>query len=150
MLETVNETRAFLTTDSGFPVNELEQALRTNHPFTYDFHPTPVPVLFGPEYWSGPKDKESSNFIENFISDPSICRLYLGFSKLDTETGEAMRKAVTLTRLKAYSHVLDFFGGMFEIRDGKAVMPGGQRVPPPRGPNSPESLPTRARHSSTS
>ena len=67
------------------------------------------------------------NFIETFISDPSICRLYLGFSKLDTETGEAMRKALTLTRLKAYSHVLDFFGGMFEIRDGKAVMPGGPR-----------------------
>jgi hypothetical protein len=125
VLETVNQMRAFVTTDSGFPVNELEQALRTNHAFTYDFHPTPVPVLFGPEYWSGPKDKESSNFIENFISDPSTCRLYLGFSKLDTETGEAMRKAVTLTRLKAYSHVLDFFGGMFEIRDGKAVVPGG-------------------------
>ncbi len=23
--------------------------------------------------------------------------------------------------------MLDFFGGMFEIRDGKAVVPGGQR-----------------------
>ena len=33
-----------------------------------------------------------------------------------------------ITRLKAYSHVLDFFGGMFEIRDGKAVVPGGQRA----------------------
>ena len=84
-------------------------------------------MLFGAEYWSGPKDKKGSNFIENFISDPSTCRLYLGFSKLDTETADAMRKALTLTRLKAYSHVLDFFGGMFEIRDGKAVIPGGQR-----------------------
>jgi hypothetical protein len=34
---------------------------------------------------------------------------------------------VTVTRLKAYSHVLDFYGGMFEIRDGKAMVPGGQR-----------------------
>ena len=74
------------------------------------------------------KRRKSSNFIENFISDPSVCRLYLGFSKLDAETGEAMRKAVSLTRLKAYSHVLDFFGGMFEIRDGKAVIPGGPRA----------------------
>ena len=40
VLETVNASRAFLTTDSGFPVNELEEALRTNRPFTYDFHPT--------------------------------------------------------------------------------------------------------------
>ena len=129
VLETVNAPRAFVTTDSGFPLNDLEQALRTNRPFAYDFHPTAVPVMFGPDYWSGPKDKEkeAAGFIENFISDPSVCRLYLGLSKLDTATGEAMRKVASLTRLKAYSHVLDFFGGMFEIRDGKAVAPGGQR-----------------------
>ena len=130
VLETVNQTRAFLTTDSGFPVNDLEQALRTNRPFTYDFHPTTVPVMFGPEYWIGKdvKDKEGVNFIETFISDPSLCRLYLGFSKLDPETADGIKKIATLTRLKAYSHVLDFFGGMFEIRDGKAVVPGGQRT----------------------
>src|SRR5215831_3762667 len=129
VLETVNEPRAFVTTDSGFPVNELEAALRTNRPFTYDYHPTAVPVLFGPEYWLGPKDKdkEGVNFIEAFIGDPSTCRLYLGFSKLDLETGDLIRKNSTVTRLKAYSHVLDFFGGMFEIRDGKAVAPGGQK-----------------------
>jgi hypothetical protein len=129
VLETVNAPRAFVTTDSGFPVNDLEQALRTNHPFTYDFRPTVVPVMFGPDYWSGPKDKdkEAAGFIEYFIADPSVCRLYLGLSKLDTVTAEAMRKVASLTRLKAYSHVLDFFGGMFEIRDGKAIVPGGQR-----------------------
>jgi hypothetical protein len=129
VLETVNEPRAFVTTDSGFPVNELEAAMRTNRPFTYDYHPTAVPVLFGPEYWLGPKDKEKEgvNFIEAFIGDPSTCRLYLGFSKLDLETAELLRKNSTVTRLKAYSHVLDFFGGLFEIRDGKAVIPGGQR-----------------------
>jgi hypothetical protein len=133
VLETVNQTRAFLTTDSGFPVNELEQALRTNRPFEYDFHPTAVPVLFGPEYWIGKdigkaSEKEGVNFVEAFISDPSMCRLYLGFSKLDPETADALKKVATLSRLKAYSHVLDFFGGMFEIRDGKAVVPGGPRT----------------------
>jgi hypothetical protein len=134
VLETVNQTRAFLTTDSGFPINELEQALRTNRPFSYDFHATAVPVLFGPDYWIGKEaagkanEKEGVNFIEAFISDPSMCRLYLGFSKLDPETAEAIKKGSSLTRLKAYSHVLDFFGGMFEIRDGKAVVPGGQRT----------------------
>jgi len=125
VLETVNAARAFLTTDSGFPVNRLEEALRTNHPFSYDFHATRVPVLFGPEYWmSGTKD---ANFLETFIGDPAICRLYLGFSKLDPETAAALRKEATFTHLKAYAHVLDFFGGMFEIRDGKAVTPGGPR-----------------------
>jgi len=132
VLETVNAPRAFLTTDSGFPVADLEEALRTNRPFVYDFKPTSVPVMFGPEYWINPKekDKEGANFIETFISDPSICRLYLGLSKLDAETAEAMRKNSSVTRLKAYSHVLDFFGGMFEIRDGKAVVPGGARSAP--------------------
>jgi hypothetical protein len=128
VLETVNATRAFLTTDSGFPVNELEQALRTNRPFTYDFHPTQVPVLFGPEYWlPQEKGKAQADFLETFLGDPSICRLYLGFSKLDTETAEALRKAASFSRLRAFSHVLDFFGGMFEVRRGRAVVPGGQR-----------------------
>ena len=94
VLETVNAPRAFLTTDSGFPVNELEQALRTNRPFTYDYHPTRIPVLFGPEYWMGnAKDKEAPDFITVFISDPSICRLYLGLSKLDSETAEPCARA---------------------------------------------------------
>ena len=129
VLETVNERRAFVTTDSGFPVNLLEQALRTNRPFTYDYRPTPIPVRFGPAYWSGPKakDADQADFVESFISDPATGRLYLGFSKLDDETAEGLRKAASFTRLRAYAHVLDFFGGMFEIRGGKAVVPGGQR-----------------------
>jgi hypothetical protein len=126
VLETVNAARAFLTTDSGFPVNHLEEALRTDRPFTYDFHPSTVPVLFGPEYWmAGTKD--APGFIEVFIGDPSLCRLYLGFSKIDFTTADALRKEATLTHLRAYAHVLDFFGGMFELRDGKAVVPGGER-----------------------
>ncbi len=127
VLETVNASRAFLTTDSGFPVNELEQALRTNRPFVYDFHSTLVPVMFGPEYWTGGGKEKEADFIEAFISDPAMCRLYLGFSKLDRETGEAFKAGMTFARLKAYSHVLDFFGGMFEIRNGQAVVPGGQK-----------------------
>ena len=125
VLETVNAARAFLTADSGFPVNKLEEALRTNSPFSYDYHPMQVPVLFGPDYWmAGGKD---ADFITTFIGDPANCRLYLGLSKLNRETAEALRKQATLTHLKAYAHVLDFFGSMFEIRDGKAVVPGGQR-----------------------
>ena len=127
VLETVNAGRAFLTTDSGFPVNRLEEALRTNRPFSYDFHPAEAPVMFGPQYWmAGAKD--SPGFVETLIGDPSACRLYLGFSKLDRETADALRKAKSYTHLKAYAHVLDFFGGMFEIRDGKAVVPGGSRA----------------------
>jgi hypothetical protein len=127
VLETVNATRAFLTTDSGFPLAELEQALRTNRPFTYDFHPSPVVVLYSSDYWLSSKEKENGDFLEAFLGDPAMCRLYLGLSKLDVETAGELRKAVAMPRLKSYAHVLDFFGAMFEIRNGKAVVPGGAR-----------------------
>ena len=126
VLETVNAGRAFLTTDSGFPVQKLEQALRMGQPFTYDYHPTPLPVVFGTEYWA-PSLKAPAEFIDAFIGDPAICRLYLAMSKLDPSTAETMRKAIPLVRLKAFAHVLDYYGGLFEIRDGKAVVPGGAR-----------------------
>jgi len=125
VLETVNAGRAFLTTDSGFPVNRLEEALRTNRPFSYDFHPTLVPVMFGPAYWTA--GSKESDFIETLISDPSLCRLYLGLSKLDPATAAAMHDGATMPHLRVYAHVLDFFGGQFELRDGKAVVPGGAR-----------------------
>jgi len=127
VLETVNATRAFLTTDSGFPIAELEQALRTNRPFVYDYHPTAIPVLYGSDYWLTAKEKESGDFLESFLGDPALCRLYLGLSKLDPQTADELRKAIALPRLKAYAHVLDFFGAMFEIRNGRAVVPGGER-----------------------
>jgi hypothetical protein len=127
VLETVNATRAFLTTDSGFPVAQLEQDLRTNRPFSYDFSPTRVPVLYSADYWVPLKDKNDPGFIDAFLSDPALCRFYLGMSKLDRNTADLLRKDIPMPRLRAYAHVLDFFGGMFEIRDGKAVVPGGQR-----------------------
>lgn len=130
VLETVNATRAFLTIDSGFPLAELEQALRTNRPFKLDYKPTVVPVLYGPEYWLSSREKPSDKyeFIDYFLGDPSLCRLYLGMSKLDRETADELRKAMPANRIRAYSHVLDFFGGMFQIRGGKAIVPGAPKT----------------------
>jgi hypothetical protein len=127
VLETVNASRAFLTIDSGFPLAELENALRNNRPFTLDFHPTHIPILYKPDYWQSAKDKSAGPFIDYFISDPSVCRLYLALSRLDPETATAMREEIPAARLKIYAHVIDFFGAMFEIRNGKAVTPGGAR-----------------------
>jgi hypothetical protein len=127
VLETVNATRAFLSTDSGFPVAELEQDLRTNRPFRYDYSPTQAPVLYSADYWAPVREKGDLGFIDQFLSDPSLCRFYLGMAKLDPVTAAALKKDIPVARLRAYAHVLDFFGGMFEIRDGKAIVPGGQR-----------------------
>jgi len=131
VLETVNASRAFLTTDSGFPLADLEQALRTNRPFTLDYQPTRVPILYTLDYWQPAKDKaqdkNQGEFIDYFLGDPSLCRLYVALSKLDTETAEQLRQAFPSARLKIYAHVLDFFGGMFQIREGKTLVPGGTR-----------------------
>jgi hypothetical protein len=142
-LETVNATRAFLTMDSGFPLADLEEALRTNRPFTLNYAPTEVPVLYGPDYWLPAKEKRSGEFIDAFIASPALGRLYLGLAKLDPETAEAVRKALPVARIRAFAHVFDFFGGMFRLRDGRMEVPGGARaaagwaelagVPPERG-----------------
>jgi hypothetical protein len=128
VLETVNAARAFLTTDSGFPTADLEQALRTNRPFSYDFHSAHVPILYGPDYWVTPKEKGNGTVLDAFLDDPSLCRFYLGMAKLDRATADALKAGVPAPRLRTYAHVLDFFGGMFEIRDGRAVVPGGQKA----------------------
>ncbi len=128
VLETVNPSRAFLTIDSGFPLAELEEALRKNQPFRYDYHSTQVPVLFGPDYWlAGEKNKKAADFIDVFIADPSMARLYLAMTKLDPATTDELRKAYAMERWRAFAHVLDFFGGQFEIRNGRITVPGGER-----------------------
>ena len=127
VLETVNASRAFLTTDSGFPLADLETALRTNRPFVLDYQPTRIPILYGVEYWQPVKDKNQSEFIDFLVNDPSICRLYVALSKLDAETADQLRRAFPAARLKIYAHVLDFFGGMFKVRAGRAAVPGGAR-----------------------
>jgi hypothetical protein len=129
VLETVNPTRAFLTVDSGFPLTQLEQDLRANHRFEMPYAPTQVPVLYTAEYWLAALGKSNqTDFLDGFLSDPSLCRLYLGLSHLDVATAEALRKQATAARLKIYSHVLDFFGGMFQIHNGAAVVPGSPKV----------------------
>jgi hypothetical protein len=130
VLETVNPTRAFLTVDSGFPLAQLEQDLRANRKFEYDYAPTEIPVLYGPEYWMGAISTKVNHpeFIDAFISDPSICRLYLGLSKLDNVTAEALRRQIPHGELRLYAPVLDFFGSMFEIRNGVAYAPGPEKT----------------------
>jgi hypothetical protein len=128
VLETVNASRAFLTIDSGFPLSDLEEALRTNRSFNLDYRPSRVPILFGGDYWiQDMTKKETGDFIDSFLGDPTLCRLYSALSALDPDTAEQIRKDMPAQKAKAYAHVLDFFGGMFEIREGKVMPPGGAR-----------------------
>ena len=127
VLETVNAARAFITTDSGFPLAELEQALRTEKPFSYDYHPSQATVLYTPDYWLSARERTQGSFIDAFLGDPGLCRFYLGMAKLDPETADDLRNTVAPLKLRAIASVLDFFGGNFEIRQGKAIVPGGAK-----------------------
>jgi hypothetical protein len=127
VLETVNAARAFLTTDSGFPLSELERALQNDQPFSYPYESTHADVLYTADYWMNAKEKAQGDFLEALIGDPGLCRFYLGMSRLDPETANALRAGIPTVRLRGFSAVLDFFGGNFQIRQGKAVVPGGAR-----------------------
>lgn len=124
-LETVNPSRAFVTIDSGFPLAQLERDLRADHRFELEYAPTAIPVLYDPAYWQGALNRPGSgSFIEDFVSDPALCRLYLGLSRLDPAVSQVVRKQMTPDRLRVYANVLDFYGGMFQVENGVAVVPG--------------------------
>ena len=80
-----------------------------------------------PTIGSPPRIAQGADFIDSFLGDPSLCRLYLGLSKLDPATADELRKNTTVQKIRAYAHVLDFYGGMFQMRNGKAIVPGGAR-----------------------
>jgi hypothetical protein len=129
VLETVNATKAFLTVDSGFPISELEADLRANHRFELPYAPTQIPVLYTPTYWLSALGKNTAaEFIDAFLSDPTLCRLYLGLSHLDHATAEALRKQAPAAKLKLYANVLDFYGSMFQIKNGAAAVPGSPKA----------------------
>jgi hypothetical protein len=129
VLETVNPSRAFLSIDSGFPLAEVEAAFRTGTAVRVPYQGTQLPILFGQEYWRQTfRKKGEGDFLEQFLNDPAAARMYVAMTRLHPPTARLLRQEVPIERLKNYSNVLDFFGGMFEIRDGKAVVPGGART----------------------
>ncbi|HUA20567.1 MAG TPA: hypothetical protein VMB25_17585 [Bryobacteraceae bacterium] len=127
VLETLNASRAFLTIDSGFPLAQLEEDLRTNRPFEYPYKATQVPLLYTQDYWIPAKDRAGIAFLDAFLADPALCRLYLALAKLDPQVAAELQQHTTVQKIRAYAHVLDFYGGMLQIRDGKVVVPGGAR-----------------------
>src|SRR5712692_2196504 len=66
-LVTTDPERAFLTTDSGFPLLELEESLQQGALFSYPFPASRVPVLFAESDWmkaSNPRRRHANNLVE--------------------------------------------------------------------------------------
>ena len=130
VLETVNPSRAFLSIDSAFPVTDLELAFRRNEGFHFPYHPTELPLLFDQQYWLGAARRQQDDFLDTFIDDPGLARLYVAMYNLHRPAARALKDAVAVDRLKDYAPVLDFFGAMFAVEGGAAVLPGGDRARP--------------------
>ena len=127
-LMTADAERAFLTTDSGFPLTALEEALEKGETFTYPYPESRVPVLFSENDWkalSGAKSRGSQGLVDILLHEPAVDRLYWALANTDTETRNALQRSPGLARLLPYGPVLDFYGTQIYIRAGRVVVPGG-------------------------
>ncbi|MBV8673331.1 MAG: hypothetical protein JOZ33_07855, partial [Acidobacteriaceae bacterium] len=127
-LVTANPERAFLTTDSGFPLTALEEAVDKDGPFSYYFPSTAVPVLFHESTWvqiSTQKRRHEGNLIDVILHDRDVARLYSAMAKIDSETGLSLVESPGLGKLLSVGGVLNFYGSQLCIRSGRVIVPGG-------------------------
>jgi hypothetical protein len=129
-LETADPNRAFVTIDSGFPLTDLEEALRAGKPFVYPYAVTKVPVLIGASAWTTFKKNQSNaagadDVIDVLVRDPGVSRLYWALSQMDVETRESLKQSPGLAKLLPNAPTLDFYGNDISIRAGRVVVPGG-------------------------
>ena len=130
-LVTADAERAFLTTDSGFPLTVLEDALQSGTSFEYSFPATRVPVLFHESEWvqlSTDRKRVNQNLIDVLLHEPNIARLYWALSREDEETRVFLQRSEGLQKLLPYANVLDFYGGQIAIRSGRVILPGGPQA----------------------
>ena len=126
-LETANPERAFLTIDSGFPLTDVEEALQNGTPFSYNYAPASVPVIFHQSDWiqlSTVRRRGTGGLVDTFLADPQVARLYWAFSRIDAETRNFLQQSPGLQRLMPMASVLDFYGTQIRIRAGQALVPG--------------------------
>ena len=132
-LEAADPERAFIANDSGFPIAELEEALRQSKPFTYPYPSSPVPLIFKSEEWKAiEKNGNNANgdFLTGLIDDPMGARLYWALARMDSETREFLRRTPGLPKLVPYTALLDFYGAELSIHGGRVVVPGGTPAEP--------------------
>lgn len=130
-LETANPDRAFLTIDSGFPLEQLEESLQKNESFTLSYAPTRVPILLTEHEWitlasSKQRGFGGGNLVDVLMYNPDIARLYWALSKQDDSTRFALQRSPGLHRLLPYAATLDFYGSQINIQSGRVSVPGGR------------------------
>jgi len=132
-LITADAERAFLTTDSGFPLLDLEESLQQGKAFSYPFPASQVPVIFNENDWTKAgraKKQEAYDFVGTVLREPSLARLYWAMSRSDAETRAFLQQSIGLRKLLPLAAVLDFYGSQICIRSGRVRVPGGISAEP--------------------
>jgi len=124
-LETADANRAFLTIDSGFPLADLEDALRTGKPFDTPYAATRVPVLFKTSDWTLNKKNANRGVVDSILRDPEMARLYWAMSRMDSETAQFLWQSQGTKKVVLNAPVLDFYGSQISVRSGRVLVPGG-------------------------
>src|SRR5207245_1087585 len=127
-LVTADAERAFVTTDSGFPLLELEESLQHGKSFNYPFPVSRVPVLFTESDWtkvSRARKRVAYDLVDTLLRDPSLARLYWAMSRNDAQTRAVLQQSIGLKKLLPLAAVLDFYGSQICIRSGRVRVPGG-------------------------
>jgi len=125
---TADPDRAFLTTDSGFPLTELEEALQKGRPFVYDFPSTPVPVMFTEKTWTGLSvwnKRYHNTLIDVLLHDRNLDRLYSAMARMSPETRASLQRSPGMKKLLTSAAAIDFYGGWISIHNGEIAVPGG-------------------------
>jgi hypothetical protein len=129
-LQTADPQRAFLTTDSGFPLSELERTLSGGAPFAYQYPHSQVPIFLTEADWTAVSAKAGNgdvgkDLLDVLLHDPVLAHLYYAWAHMDPETQVALQRSPGLNRFVPLVGSLDFYGSYIRIRSGRVVVPGG-------------------------
>jgi hypothetical protein len=124
-LETADPNRAFLTIDSGFPLADLEEALRSGQPFDTPYASAKVPVIFDASRWILNEKNANKGVVDSILRDQQLARLYWGMSRMDSETAKFLWDSMGQKKLLTSAPVLDFYGSHISVRGGRVLVPGG-------------------------
>jgi hypothetical protein len=128
-LMTADAERAFLTTDSGFPLMDLEEALQQNHGFALDHAGSSVPLLFESRDWLpilAQNGRKHEDVVEGLLYEPEVARLYWALSRIDPETRVRLKTDLGLAKLLPMAAAIDLYGTELCVRAGTVIVPGGR------------------------
>ena len=125
-IEVGDPDRSFLTLDSGFPLVDLQDALREGKPFRFPYPSSRVPVIWSTNDWlAGAKGAKNEDLLDALLGDPALSRLYWALSSVDAETRDQTYRPIGVEKLLPLAPMLDFYGGEIYVRDGRIAVPGG-------------------------